>query len=49
MVSLVPAGFGLAGVFLIGFYRLDRVVHGRISRVLARRRQRTSSPPIHTR
>ena len=49
MVSLVPAGFGLPGVFLIGFYRLDGVVHGRISRVLARRRQRTSSPPIHTR
>lgn len=49
MVSLVPACFGLAAVALISFYRLDGPLHGRISRVVARRRQRTSAPPIQTR
>lgn len=37
VMTLIPAGFILAAFFVIGNYRLDRVTHGRILRVLQKR------------
>ena len=40
VMTLIPAGFILAAFFVIGNYRLDRVTHGRILRVLQKRELR---------